>query len=66
MSSPAAQLVFHVFGAIAQFDRCGIAGEIENRIAAARADGKLPACRSFDPAKAEFTPIPVREPGITH
>ena len=42
-SSAAGELVFHVFGAIAHFERRLIAERTKDGIAAARARGKLPA-----------------------
>jgi DNA invertase Pin-like site-specific DNA recombinase len=51
-SSAAGELVFHVFGAIAHFERRLIAERTKDGIAAARAKGKLPGRRPLDPAKA--------------
>jgi DNA invertase Pin-like site-specific DNA recombinase len=44
--------VFHVFGAIAHFERWLIAERTKDGIAAARAKGKLPGRRPLDPEKA--------------
>ena len=51
-SSAAGELVFHVFGAIAHFERRLIAERTKDGIAAARAKGKLPGRRPLDPDKA--------------
>ena len=51
-SSAAGELIFHVFGAIAHFERRLIAERTKDGIAAARANGKLPGRRPLDPAKA--------------
>jgi len=51
-SSAAGELVFHVFGAIAHFERRLIAERTKDGIAAARAKGKLPGRRPLDPEKA--------------
>ena len=51
-SSAAGELVFHVFGAIAHFERRLIADRTRDGIAAARATGKLPGRRPPDPEKA--------------
>src|SRR5215207_9755971 len=50
--SAAGELVFHVFGAIAHFERRLIAERTKDGIAAARAKGKRPGRRPLDPAKA--------------
>jgi hypothetical protein len=50
-SSAAGELVFHVFGAIAHFERWLIAERTKDGIAAARAKGKLPGRRPLDPDK---------------
>ena len=52
-SSAAGELVFHVFGAIAHFERRLIAERTKDGIAAARAKGKLPGRRPLDPEKAK-------------
>jgi DNA invertase Pin-like site-specific DNA recombinase len=52
-SSAAGELVFHVFGSVAHFERRLIAERTKNGIAAARARGKLPERRPLDPGKAE-------------
>jgi len=51
-SSAAGELVFHVFGAIAHFERRLIAERTKDGIAAARAKGRLPGRRPLDPEKA--------------
>ena len=51
-SSAAGELVFHVFGAIAHFERRLIAERTKDGIIAARARGKRPGRRPIDPAKA--------------
>ncbi|WP_010165109.1 recombinase family protein [Sphingomonas sp. PAMC 26617] len=51
-SSAAGELAFHVFGAIAHFERRLIAERIKDGIAAARAKGKLLGRRPLDPGKA--------------
>lgn len=50
-SSAAGELVFHVFGAIAHFERRLIAERTRDGIAAARARGKHPGRRPVDPDK---------------
>jgi DNA invertase Pin-like site-specific DNA recombinase len=45
------ELVFHVFGAIAHFERRLIAERTKDGIAAARARGKRPGCRPLDADK---------------
>ncbi len=50
-SSAAGELVFHVFGAIAHFERRLIAERTKDGIAAARAKGKLPGRKPLDPEK---------------
>ncbi len=53
-TSPASsELMFHVFCAIAHFERLLIIERTKDGIAAARAKGKLPGRRPLDPAKAE-------------
>src|SRR5919206_815799 len=47
-SSAAGELVFHVFGAIAHFERRLIAERTKDGIAAARARGKRPGRRPLD------------------
>ncbi len=47
-SSAAGELVFHVFGAIAHFERRLIAERTRDGIAAARARGKLPGRQPLD------------------
>jgi len=48
-SSAAGELVFHVFGAIAHFERRLIAERTRDGIAAARAEGRKPGRRPLDP-----------------
>lgn len=48
-SSAAGELVFHVFGAIAHFERRLIAERTKDGIAAARARGKKPGRQPVDP-----------------
>jgi DNA invertase Pin-like site-specific DNA recombinase len=50
-SSAAGELVFHVFGAIAHFERRLIAERTKDGIAAARARGKRPGRQPVDPDK---------------
>jgi DNA invertase Pin-like site-specific DNA recombinase len=50
-SSAASELVFHVFGAIAHFERRLIAERTRDGIAAARDKGKVPGRRPLDPEK---------------
>lgn len=52
-SSAAGELVFHVFGAIAHFERRLIAERTRDGIAAARAKGKHPGRQPLDREKAE-------------
>ncbi len=52
-SSATGKLIFHVFGAIAHFERRLIAKRTKDGIAAARAKGKLPGQRPLDPEKAK-------------
>ena len=52
-SSAAGELVFHVFGAIAHFERRLIAERTKDGIAAARAKGKMPGRRPLDPDTAK-------------
>ncbi|MBV2148153.1 recombinase family protein [Sphingobium sp. AS12] len=52
-SSAAGELVFHVFGSIAHFERRLIAERTKDGIAAARAKGKLPGRPPLDPEKAK-------------
>lgn len=51
--SAAGELVFHVFGAIAHFERRLIAERTRDGIAAARAKGRHPGRRPVDPDKVE-------------
>jgi len=50
-SSAAGELVFHVFGAIAHFERRLIVERTRDGIAAARARGKVPGRPTLDPDK---------------
>ena len=52
-SSAAGELIFHVFGAIAHFERRLIAERTKDGVAAARAKGKQPGRRPLDPDKAK-------------
>ena len=51
--SAAGELVFHVFGAIAHFERRLIAERTRDGIAAARADGRKPGRRPLDQEKLQ-------------
>lgn len=51
--SAAGELVFHVFGAIAHFERRLIAERTRDGIAAARAEGRKPGRRPLDPEKLQ-------------
>ena len=50
-SSAAGELIFHVFGALAHFERRLIAERTKDGIAAARARGKRPGRQPLDPDK---------------
>jgi hypothetical protein len=50
-ASAAGELIFHVFGAIAHFERRLIAERTKDGIAAARARGKRPGRQPLDPDK---------------
>ncbi len=65
-SSAAGELVFHVFGAIAHFERRLIAERTKDGIAAARAKGKLPGRRPLDPEKAKLSAQARRERRIAN
>ena len=52
-SSAAGELIFHVFGAIAHFERRLISERTRDGIAAARAKGKQPGRQPLDMAKVE-------------
>lgn len=52
-SSAAGELVFHVFGAIAHFERRLIAERTRDGIAAARAEGRKPGRKPLDPGKLQ-------------
>jgi DNA invertase Pin-like site-specific DNA recombinase len=52
-SSAAGELVFHVFGAIAHFERRLIAERTRDGIAAARAKGRKPGRKPLDPEKLQ-------------
>lgn len=58
--SAAGELVFHVFGAIAHFERRLIAERTKDGIAAARAEGRKPGRRPLDPGKLQAAVILVR------
>ena len=51
--SAAGEMVFHVFGAIAHFERRLIAERTRDGIAAARAEGRKPGRRPLDPEKLQ-------------
>jgi DNA invertase Pin-like site-specific DNA recombinase len=63
-SSAAGELVFHVFGAIAHFERRLISERTKDGIAAARARGKHPGRQPLDMAKVEAA-IKLVEAGIS-
>ena len=52
-SSAAGELVFHVFGAIAHFERRLIAERTRDGLAAAAANGRRPGRKPLDPEKLE-------------
>ena len=52
-ASAAGELVFHVFGAIAHFERRLIAERTRDGIAAARAEGRKPGRKPLDPEKLQ-------------
>ena len=52
-SSAAGELIFHVFGAIAHFERRLISERTKDGIAAARAKGRKPGRRGADPHRSE-------------
>lgn len=52
-SSAAGELVFHVFGAIAQFERRLIAERTRDGVAAARAEGRIPGRPALDREKLQ-------------
>jgi DNA invertase Pin-like site-specific DNA recombinase len=52
-SSAAGELIFHVFGAIAHFERRLISERTKDGIAAARAKGRLPGRQPLDQGKVE-------------
>ena len=52
-SSAAGELIFHVLGAIAHFERRLISERTKDGIAAARAKGKLPGRQPLDMAKLD-------------
>jgi DNA invertase Pin-like site-specific DNA recombinase len=62
-SSAAGELIFHVFGAIAHFERRLISERTKDGIAAARARGKHPGRQPLDVAKVEAA-IKLMEAGI--
>lgn len=51
--SAAGELVFHVFGAIAHFERRLLAERTRDGIAAARAEGRKPGRKALDPEKLQ-------------
>ncbi len=59
-SSAAGELVFHVFGAIAQFERRLIAERTRDGLAAARSRGAKPGRPALDPEKLEAARILVK------
>ncbi len=59
-NSAAGELVFHVFGAIAHFERRLIAERTKDGIAAARVRGKLPGRRPLGMRAAPTPPVRVR------
>jgi DNA invertase Pin-like site-specific DNA recombinase len=63
-SSAAGELVFHVFGAIAQFERRLIAERTRDGMATARAKGRLPGRPSLDQEKLEAAVLLVKS-GMT-
>lgn len=52
-SSAAGELIFHVFGAIAHFERRLISERTKDGIAAARAKGKMPGRQPLDQSKVD-------------
>lgn len=52
-ASAAGELIFHVFGAIAQFERRLIVERTKDGIAAARAKGKVPGRQPVDADKVQ-------------
>ncbi|GAN77472.1 recombinase family protein [Acidisphaera rubrifaciens] len=63
-SSAAGELIFHVFGGIAHFERRLIAERTKNGIAAARAKGKRPGRQQLD-AKRITAALPLVEAGLS-
>lgn len=63
-SSAAGELVFHVFGAIAHFERRLIAERTRDGIEAARAQGRLPGRPSLDP-EVLASALKLVEAGVT-
>ncbi len=63
-SSAPGELVFHVFGAVAHFERRLIAERTRDGIAAARAAGRKPGRRPLDPKKLQAALALVRS-GLT-
>ena len=59
-TSAAGELVFHVFGAIARFERRLIAERTRDGIAAARAEGRKPGRRPLDHEKLQAAVTLVR------
>jgi DNA invertase Pin-like site-specific DNA recombinase len=63
-ASAAGELVFHVFGAIAHFERRLIAERTRDGIAAARAEGRKPGRKPLDPEKLQAAMTLIRS-GLT-
>jgi DNA invertase Pin-like site-specific DNA recombinase len=63
-SSAAGELIFHVFGAIAHFERRLIAERTKDGIAAARTRGKVPGRQPVDQAKVQAA-IKLVEAGLS-
>ena len=64
-SSAAGELIFHVFGAIAHFERRLISERTKDGIAAARARGKLPGRQPLDMSKVHAAIKPVSYTHLT-
>ena len=63
-SSAAGELIFHVFGSIAHFERRLIAERTRDGIAAARAEGRKPGRKPLDPEKLQAAITLIRS-GLT-
>ena len=63
-SSAAGELIFHVFGSIAHFERRLIAERTRDGIAAARAEGRKPGRKPLDPEKLQAAMTLIRS-GLT-